>query len=75
MIKIIKFIYATITLHNLCVWTPIQTDWITDDGECDSDSEQGHTEEDGFNVSLTAENENCSRRTSIHNYLYRKLLG
>jgi len=39
--KIIKFIYATITLHNLCVWTPIQTNWITDDGECDSDSEQG----------------------------------
>lgn len=52
-----------------------QFNWITDDGECDSDSEQGHTEEDGFNVSLTAENENCSRRTSIHNYLYRKLLG
>ncbi len=75
MIKIIKFIYATIILHNLCVRTPLQTDWITDDGECDSDSEQGHTEEDGFNVSLTAENENCSRRTSIHNYLYRKLLG
>jgi hypothetical protein len=38
---------------------------------------KGHTEEDGLNVSLNADNENCncSHRTSVHNYLHRKLLG
>jgi hypothetical protein len=69
MVKVIKFVYATIILHNLCIRTPYQNDWITDDGESESDSEQGHAEGDGLNDTINIDEENCSCRTSVHNYL------
>jgi hypothetical protein len=75
MVKIIKFVYATIILHNLCVRTPYQNDWITDDGESESNSEQGHAEEDGLNDSINVDDENCSCQTNVHNFLYHMLLG
>ena len=55
--KIIKFVYATIILQHLFVRTSYQNDWITDDGDSESDSEQGHAEEDGLNVSINLDDE------------------
>jgi hypothetical protein len=44
MVKIIKYVYATIILHNLVVRTPYQNDRITENGNTDSDSGHGCVE-------------------------------
>jgi hypothetical protein len=75
MVKIITYVYATIILHNLCVKTPYQNDWLIDNGDSDSDSEDGCATDDGLNVTINPDNENSTRRDSVHNYLYRKLLS
>jgi hypothetical protein len=74
MIKLIKYVYATIILHNLCVKTPYINDWITDESNSDSESEDVGLLHDGLNIRIDAD-EDISRRRSVHNYLYHKLLS
>jgi hypothetical protein len=73
MVKIIKYVYATIILHNLCVKTPYQNDCITDNGDSDSDSEDGCASDDGLNSTINLNNKNITRRDRVQNYLYHKM--
>jgi hypothetical protein len=70
MVKIIKYIYATIILHNLCIKTPYQEDWLVDE---DDDAEDEGIMNDGLNYVINPDVDDTQRRASVHNYLYRKL--
>ncbi len=52
MIKLIKYVYATIILHNLCVKTPYVNVWIADENDSDTESDDEPLLCDGLNATI-----------------------
>jgi hypothetical protein len=61
IIKIIKYAYTTIILHNLCIKTPFEENWLIAEDEGDPD--------DGLNVVVNANVDDSQRHTGVHIYL------
>jgi hypothetical protein len=64
MIELIKYVYATIILHNLCVKTPYINDWIVDENNSDTKSKDEPLLHDGLNVTIDAD-EDSSRNAEF----------
>jgi hypothetical protein len=69
MVKIIKYNYDTIILHNLCIKTPFQEDWLVDK---DDNSEDESIINDGLNYVINPNVDDTQQHASVHSYLYCK---
>jgi hypothetical protein len=73
MVKVIQYVCTTIILHNFCIRTPYQNDWITESRDSDSDSKLGC--DDGLNLTINLDYDNSTCRDSFHNYLCSQFLS